>query len=69
MNSHPSNRESLRLMLAFFCIMQADRRVEVIQLAERLATDSIADGLTHVSVPEPDAAVVSATDRLAKSRS
>jgi len=42
------DEEALRLTIAFYCIMEPQRRAQVIELAEKLATQSAhVDGLTH----------------------
>jgi hypothetical protein len=44
----PSDEEALRLVMAFYCIMEPDRREQVVALAERYAAESkIVDGHTH----------------------
>jgi quinol monooxygenase YgiN len=43
-----SDEEALRLVIAFYCIMEPDKRAEVLALAERLAKESrVVDGVTH----------------------
>lgn len=43
-----SDEEALRLVVAFYCIMESERRSEVIALAERYATaSSVVEGVTH----------------------
>jgi hypothetical protein len=38
----PSDKEALKLALAFYCIMEPDKRATVLSLAERLARESAA---------------------------
>lgn len=43
-----SDEEALRLVLAFYCILEPEKRSEVLALAERHATSAkVVDGLTH----------------------
>jgi hypothetical protein len=43
-----SDEEALRLTLAFYCILEPERRAEVLKLAERLAAQSEhVEGVTH----------------------
>jgi len=43
-----SDEEALRLTVAFYCIMEPERRAQVLELAERLAAQSAqVEGLTH----------------------
>jgi hypothetical protein len=43
-----SDEEALRLVLAFYCILEPDKRNEVLALAERYAaTAKVIDGLTQ----------------------
>ncbi|MFT4115585.1 hypothetical protein [Bradyrhizobium sp.] len=44
----PSDDEALKLVVAFYCIMEPDRRSEVLALAEKYAKESrVVDGATH----------------------
>jgi hypothetical protein len=46
-----SDEEGLRLILAFFSIMEPDKRNEVVELAERLAEQSqVVPGVSHFSM-------------------
>lgn len=46
-----SDEEGLRLMIAFFSIMEPDKRDELLRLAESLATRSaVVDGVTHFTM-------------------
>ena len=55
MLGRPSDEEALRIVVAFYCIMEPDKRAELIKLAEALATQSqIVDGCTHFSLLERD---------------
>jgi hypothetical protein len=48
MLGRPSDEEALRLAVAFYCIMEPEKRAEVMQLAEMLAKQSqVVDGCTH----------------------
>jgi quinol monooxygenase YgiN len=48
MLGRPSDVEALRLAVAFYCIMEPEKRAEVLQLAEALAKQSqVVDGCTH----------------------
>ena len=43
-----SDDEALRLTIAFYCIMEPERREEVLALAEKFASGSKhVDGVTH----------------------
>jgi hypothetical protein len=43
-----TDEEALRLVLAFYCIMEPDKAKQVLALAERYAAESkVVDGLTH----------------------
>lgn len=51
MLGRPSDEEGLRLMIAFFSIMEPGKRDEVMRLAESLATGSaVVDGLAHFTM-------------------
>jgi hypothetical protein len=44
----PSEAEALRMVVAFYCIMEPEKRAEIIKLAETLATESqVVEGCTH----------------------
>jgi hypothetical protein len=44
------------MVVAFFCIMEPDKRAEIIKLAEKLASESqIVEGHTHFLLLERDA--------------
>lgn len=50
-----SDEEALRLVLAFYCILEPDKRSEVLALAEHYsATAKVVDGLTprRAAVPQ-----------------
>lgn len=48
MFGRPSDEEALRLTLTFYCIMEPESRARVLDLAEKLATQSRhVDGITH----------------------
>jgi hypothetical protein len=48
MLSRPPDEEALRLVVAFYCIMEPDKRAEVLDLAEKFASASqVVDGCTH----------------------
>lgn len=43
-----SDEEALRLVLAFYCILEPEKRNEVLTLAEHYAANAkVVDGLTH----------------------
>jgi hypothetical protein len=43
-----SDSEAMRMVLAFLCIMEPDKRAELIGLAEQHARESaVVDGITH----------------------
>jgi len=49
-----SDDEALRLVVAFYCIMEKGRRNEVISLAEKYAARSeVVDGRTHFLLLDP----------------
>jgi quinol monooxygenase YgiN len=53
MLGRPSDEEALRLVLAFYCIMEPEKRSAVSALAERLARDSESvEGVTHFKLLE-----------------
>ena len=66
MLGRPADEEALRMIVAFFCIMEPERRAELIELAETFAKQSqVVDGCTHFLLldrggqdqsasPEPD---------------
>lgn len=44
----PPDEDAIRLTLAFYCILEPDKRRSVLALAERLAKESKrVDGVTH----------------------
>lgn len=44
----PTDEDAVRLSLAFYCILEPDKRRSVLALAERLAKESRrVDGVTH----------------------
>ena len=44
----PSEREAHSVIVAFFCIMEPDKRAEILTLAERYAKESqVVPGITH----------------------
>jgi hypothetical protein len=46
--TRPSNDDALRLVTAFFCIMEPEKRAELLALTERYAsTSQPVDGITH----------------------
>jgi quinol monooxygenase YgiN len=48
MNGRASDQEALRLVIAFYCIVEPDKRAAVLALAEKLAKESpVVDGVTH----------------------
>ena len=48
MYGRASDEDGLRLILAFYCIMEPEKREELLALAEKYASESPAvDGLTH----------------------
>lgn len=43
-----SDQDALKLVLAFYCIMESERRSELIALAEKLAKEStVVERVTH----------------------
>jgi hypothetical protein len=50
------DEEALKLVLAFYCILESDKRSEVLSLAKRYATESrAADRHTHFPTVDPSA--------------
>ena len=48
MIGRPPEDEALRLVIAFYCIMEPEKRAELLMLAEKFAKDSqVVTGLTH----------------------
>ena len=48
MLGRPTDQEALRVLVAFCCIMEPEKRAEVLRLAELFATRSqTVDGCTH----------------------
>jgi hypothetical protein len=47
----PSDEEALRIVIAFCCIMEPEKRAELVELAEIFARQSkVVDGYTHFSL-------------------
>ena len=51
-----SDEEALKLTVAFYCIMEPERRAELLALADKHARDSArVDGVTHyLDLDRPD---------------
>ncbi|MET0675036.1 MAG: hypothetical protein ABW175_04495 [Bradyrhizobium sp.] len=50
----PSDEDAVRLTLAFYCILEPDKRRSVMALAEQLAKESQrVDGVTHFTDLDP----------------
>lgn len=48
MLGRPSEAEALRMVVAFYCIMEPEKRAEIIKLAETFAAESqVVEGCTH----------------------
>ena len=48
MLGRPPEEEALRLALAFYCILESEKRAELLKLADRFARESqTVDGLRH----------------------
>jgi hypothetical protein len=48
MIGRPQEEEALRLVIAFYCIMEPDKRAEILALAEKLAKESqVVEGVPH----------------------
>ena len=48
MAGRPSEEKALRLVLAFYCITEPERRAELLALAENFASRSqVVEGVTH----------------------
>jgi hypothetical protein len=46
--ARPSDEDALKLVVAFYCIMEPEKREEVLNLAERFAKESqTVQGYTH----------------------
>ena len=44
----PSDEEALRMVVAFCCIMEPEKRAELLKLAEQFASESqVIEGVTH----------------------
>lgn len=44
----PTDEEALRLTVTFYCIMEPERRAELLAIAEKMATQSQhVEGITH----------------------
>lgn len=55
MLGRPANKEALRLVVAFYCILEPEKRAELVKLAEQLAAASpVVDGFTHFNLLEKD---------------
>jgi hypothetical protein len=53
-----TDEEALRLVMAFYCIMEPEKAKQVLALAERYASESkVVDGLTHYLMLDRDARV------------
>jgi hypothetical protein len=51
----PSEEEALRMVVAFYCIMEPAKRAQLIKLAETIAMQSqVVEGCTHFSLLERD---------------
>jgi hypothetical protein len=51
MLGRPSDDEALRLVLAFYCIMEPEKRDQLVKFAEHLATQSqVVAGFTHFTL-------------------
>lgn len=54
MHGRPSDEEALKLALAFFCIMDPDKRAEVMAVAEKFARESeVVEGHVHFALVDP----------------
>jgi hypothetical protein len=50
----PSDEEALKLTLSFYCILEPDKRMQVLALAQQLAKESKrVDGHTHFTDLDP----------------
>ena len=55
MVGRPSDEEALRMVVAFYCVMEPERRAELLQLAEKLASESqVVEGCTHFLLLDRD---------------
>lgn len=53
MFGRPSDEEALRLVLAFYCITEPEKRSAISAMAEQLARDSeTVDGISHFKLLE-----------------
>lgn len=53
MLGRPSDEEALRLVIAFYCITEPEKRSAISAMAEQLARDSEpVDGVTHFKLLE-----------------
>jgi glutamate racemase len=44
----PSDEEALRMVIAFYCVMEPEKRAQLIKLAETFARESqVVEGCTH----------------------
>jgi hypothetical protein len=56
----PSDEEALRMVVAFYCIMEPEKRAQLIELAEMYANQSqVVDGCTHFSLLDRDGKALS----------
>jgi hypothetical protein len=56
----PPDEDAVRLTLAFYCILEPDKRRSVLALAERLAKKSQrVDGVTHFTDLDPNTEIKS----------
>jgi hypothetical protein len=50
-----SDEEALRLVIAFYCVMEPEKRAEILALAEKFAKESeVVDGVTHFLMLDED---------------
>jgi hypothetical protein len=50
----PSDEEALKLALSFYCILESDKRKQVLELAQQFAKESRrVDGFTHFTDLDP----------------
>jgi quinol monooxygenase YgiN len=48
MLGRPTDEDALRLVVAFYCIMEPEKRAELLRLAEQFArTSPVVEGCTH----------------------
>ncbi|QPF87462.1 hypothetical protein IC762_14725 [Bradyrhizobium genosp. L] len=54
MLARPSDEEALKLAVAFFCILDPDKRAQVLALAEKLAKEEkVVDDHVHFALIDP----------------